>query len=88
MSFYLDCETKELEFWKYPELASSSIVIFSKCLEPTVLWKIKEPHNTGKDLEGGGCFGNTQAQCSQHGQWKSCKMSLRNTALFSDDKML
>jgi hypothetical protein len=25
---------------------------FLKCLEPTFLWKIKEPHNTGKDLEG------------------------------------
>jgi hypothetical protein len=53
------------------------------------LENIKEPHNTGKDLEGG-CFGNTQAQCLQHGQWQSWKMSLCNTALFlfSDDKML
>jgi hypothetical protein len=59
MSFNLNCETKELEFWKYPELASSLIVNFLKCLEPAVLWKIKESHNTGKDLEGGACFGNT-----------------------------
>jgi hypothetical protein len=56
MSFNLNCETKELEFWKYPELASSLIVNFLKCLEPTVLREIKEPHNTGKDLEGGRLF--------------------------------
>ncbi len=44
--FISNCETKELEFWKYPELASSLIVVFWNAWNPTVLWKKSKNHTT------------------------------------------
>jgi hypothetical protein len=80
MFFYPNCETKELEFWKYPELASSLIVIFLKLLEPTVLWKIKEPHNTGKDLEGGLVLGTLKhsARSMANGRAVKCHFVMQH----------